>query len=223
MEQPSVRRATRDDVQQLAAVLTRAFARDPYFVWLAGDAPERNQRMRDAWRGILRHASAGLRETWTDAGRSGVAIWIPPGRASSSLLESFRLFPSFTRLTGWSRMREASAAVELLEHRRRVHAPTPHFYLSALGVDPDLQGRGIGSAILEPVLRRADATGALAYLETATARNVLLYERHGFAVVEALLLPGTDIRGWLMRRSARPASEALAPADPGPPSPFGSG
>ena len=139
------------------------------------------------------------------------------------MFESFRLFPSFTRLTGWSRMREASAAVELLEHRRRAHAPSPHFYLSALGVDPDVQGRGIGSAILEPVLRRADATGAAAYLETATARNVLLYERHGFAVVEELLLPGTDIRGWLMRRPPGPAREEPAPADPDPPSPSGSG
>jgi ribosomal protein S18 acetylase RimI-like enzyme len=202
MEQPSVRRATRDDVPQLAAVLTRAFAHDPYFAWLAGTAPERNQRMRDAWHGILRFASAGMRETWTDTDRSGVAIWIPPGRTSSSLLDSFRLFPSFTRLTGWNRMRVASAAVELLEHRRRVHAPNPHFYLSALGVDPDVQGRGIGSAILEPVLRQADATATVAYLETATARNVLLYERHGFAVVEELLLPGTDVHGWLMRRPA---------------------
>ncbi len=205
MEQPSVRRATRDDVPQLAAVLTRAFARDPSFAWLAGDAPERNQRMRDAWYGVLRFASAGLRETWTDADRSGAAIWIPPGRASSSLLDSLRLFRSFSRLTGWRRLREASDAVELLEHGRRFHVPAPHFYLSALGVDPEVQGRGIGSAILEPTLRTADATGSMAYLETATARNVLLYERHGFSVVEELVLPGTDIRGWLMRRPPGPA------------------
>jgi ribosomal protein S18 acetylase RimI-like enzyme len=217
MEQPTVRRATRDDVPQLAAVLARAFARDPYFAWLAGAAPERNQRMRDAWHGILRFASAGMAETWTDADRSGVAIWIPPGRKSSSLIDSFRILPSFARLTGWNRMREASAAVELLEQRRHVHVPRPHFYLSALGVDPGLQGRGIGSAILQPVLRQADATEAVAYLETATARNVLLYERHGFAVVEELLLPGTDIRGWLMRRPPRPIGIGADRVDPGSP------
>ena len=223
MQQPTVRRVTREDVPRLTEVLTRAFARDPYFTWLAGDAAERNQRMRDAWHAILRFASAGLRETWTDTGLRGVAIWIPPGRQSSSLLDSFRLFPSFTRLTGWSRMREASSAVELLERRRRFHVPWPHFYLSALGVDPEVQGQGIGSAILEPVLRHADATRTAAYLETATARNVLLYERHGFVVVEELLLPGTDIRGWLMRR---PADRAIAAGVGGaldPPSRPGSG
>jgi ribosomal protein S18 acetylase RimI-like enzyme len=222
MEQPSVRRATSEDIPQLAAVLARAFARDPYFAWLAGDAPERNQRMRDAWHSILRFASAGLRETWTDDGRRGAAIWIPPGMPSSSLLDSFRLFPTYTRLTGWGRMRQASAAVELLERRRKAHLPEPHYYLSALGVDPDLQGRGIGSALLEPVVRRADDSGTPAYLETATARNVLLYERHGFAVVEELLLPGTDVRGWLMLRRPGRASAAAAPAAPGPPSRSGS-
>lgn len=200
MEEPTVRRATTADVPRLAAVLAGAFARDPYFSWLAGEASERNQRMRDAWSGILRFASAGMRETWTDASRSGVAIWIPPGRGPSSIIDSFRLMPTFARLTGWRRLREASAAVEFLEHRRRDHVPTPHWYLSALGVDPDVQGQGIGSALLAVIGARADADRTPAYLETATARNVLLYERHGFAVVEELVLPRTDVHGWLMRR-----------------------
>lgn len=223
MEQPIARRATRDDLPALAAVLARAFARDPYFSWLAGEAPERNQRMRDAWHGILRFASAGLSETWTDGARSGAAIWIPPGRAPSSLLDSVRLLPTFARLTGWRRMREASAAVEFLEERRHQYAPAPHYYLSALGVDPERQGQGIGSTLLAPVLEAADATGAEAYLETATARNVLLYERHGFAVVEELLLPRTDIRGWLMLRPPHRASGAADPGAVDPPSRPGSG
>ena len=32
-------------------------------------------------------------------------------------------------------------------------------------------------------------------------RNVLLYERHGFDVVEELILPKTDVHGWLMLRA----------------------
>jgi len=48
---------------------------------------------------------------------------------------------------------------------------------------------------------------------------VLLDKRHGFEVVEELILPKTDVRGWLMlrppmARGARPAeaaSEHLSP------------
>jgi ribosomal protein S18 acetylase RimI-like enzyme len=79
--------------------------------------------------------------------------------------------------------------------------PGPHFYLSVLGVEPERQGEGIGSSLMQPVLELATSAQLPAYLETATGRNVLLYERAGFAVVEELVIPGTDIHGWLMLRS----------------------
>jgi ribosomal protein S18 acetylase RimI-like enzyme len=206
-----VRRATRDEIPTLAAVLARAFAADPFFSYLAGDAPERSQRMRDGWAGILRYASARLSATWTTDDRSGAAIWIPPGRDASSLLDQLRLIRVYARLIGWRRMRQASDAIRAMEERRAAHVPEPHFYLAALGVEPKRQGEGIGSALLAPVLAEADAAGVACYLETATGRNVLLYERHGFDVVEELVLPRTDVHGWLMRRPANAGPPAAAP------------
>jgi GNAT superfamily N-acetyltransferase len=53
-----------------------------------------------------------------------------------------------------------------------------HFYLS-----PDLQGRGLGSAVLRTLLTRTDADGTpvrLNVLQGSPARR--LYERHGFTV-----------------------------------------
>ncbi|MET9590900.1 GNAT family N-acetyltransferase [Streptomyces sp. NPDC006516] len=53
-----------------------------------------------------------------------------------------------------------------------------HFYLA-----PELQGRGIGSAVLAGVLARTDAQGVpvrLSVLQGSAARR--LYERHGFAL-----------------------------------------
>jgi ribosomal protein S18 acetylase RimI-like enzyme len=197
------RRATRDDIRPLAAVLARAFANDPFFGWLAGDVSERGQRMRDGWSAILRHASAGLAATWTTDDLTGAAIWIPPGVPASGVLDTVRLIPGMARMTTWRRLGQVSDALEDLASRRRRHAPEPHWYLSALGVEPDRQGEGVGSALLAPVLVEADARREPAYLETAVGRNVLLYERHGFDVVEELVLPKTDIHGWLMLRQPR--------------------
>ncbi|HEX7172204.1 MAG TPA: GNAT family N-acetyltransferase [Candidatus Limnocylindria bacterium] len=218
---PQVRRATRDDIPQLAAVLARAFADDPLFSYLAGRAPERGQRMRDGWTAILRFASAGLSASWTTDDHAGAAIWIPPGRSASGIVDQLRMLPSLAELTGWARLRQTSAALEILERRRRAHAPMPHWYLSALGVEPERQGEGIGSALLAPVLAEADATGVACYLETAVGRNVLLYERHAFDVVEELVLPNTDVHGWLMLRPATSATTAEAPRTRS--SPSGSG
>ena len=197
----SVRLAIASDIGEMAAVLARAFVHDPFYSYLAGDAPERNQRMRDGWAGILRHTSDGLSTTYTTDDHAGVALWHPPGYRGATFIGSLRLLPSVARLAGGlRRLREVSGAVDALEERRRHHAPSPHFYLSALGVEPERQGEGIGTALMRPVLERADREAATAYLETATARNVLLYERVGFAVVEELTLPNTDVHGWLMLR-----------------------
>jgi GNAT superfamily N-acetyltransferase len=188
----------------MAATLARAFAHDPFYLFLAGNAPERSQRMRDGWDGILRFGSAHLAETYTTDDHAGVALWIPPGHRGPSFLESLRMMPAMSRLAGWRRLRAITVAIAALEDRHRQHAPQPHFYLSALGVQPERQGTGIGTALMAPVLERCDRDGVPAYLETATARNVLLYERLGFDVVEELTLPRTDVHGWLMLR--RPPS-----------------
>jgi ribosomal protein S18 acetylase RimI-like enzyme len=199
-----VRLATRDEIPTLAAVLARAFAGDPFYRYLAGDAPERSQRMRDGWVGLLRHASAGLSATYTTDDHAGVALWQPPGTSGPGFIASLRLLPPMSRLAGGFRhLREISRAMSLLEQRRRHHAPGPHFYLAALGVEPDRQGEGVGTALVQPALALADADAIPAYLETATGRNVLLYERLGFTVVEELTLPDTDVHGWLMLRTPR--------------------
>lgn len=208
-----VRRATFQEISALAATLSRAFAHDPFYSFLAGDAPERSQRMRDGWDGILRFGSARLAETYTTDNHAGVALWIPPGHGGPSFIDSLRMMPSIGRLAGWRRLRAVTKAIAALEERHRHHAPAPHFYLSALGVEPDQQGEGIGTALMRPVLTRCDREGIPAYLETATARNVLLYERLGFEVVEELTLPDTDVHGWLMLRSVlRAGAEDDAPA-----------
>jgi ribosomal protein S18 acetylase RimI-like enzyme len=202
MDDPVVRRAERGDIPGMAAVLSRAFDRDPFYSFLAGDEPERHARMLEGWYGILRFASADLAATYTTHDLAGVALWLPPGYGGPSVIASLRMLPSVARLAGWRRLRTVSGAMEHLERRRRRHVPTPHYYLSALGVEPRRQGEGIGTALLRPVLELADRAGVPAYLETAVARNVLLYERLGFEVVEELVLPRTDVHGWLMRRPA---------------------
>ena len=197
---PSVRLARKEDIPALAQVMTRAFAQDPFFSWFAGPGPGAPERMRTGWNGLLRHASASLSATYTTADLAGAAMWIPPGGKASTTVDSLRLTPTLIRLTGWSRLREVAAILELMESRRHHHLAAPHAYLSALGVDQGRQGQGIGTALVRPMLDRCDREGIPAYLETATARNVVLYERLGFETVEQLTLPGTDVSGWLMIR-----------------------
>jgi GNAT superfamily N-acetyltransferase len=89
------------------------------------------------------------------------------------------------------------AGVDALEKQ---HPREPHYYLFVLGVEPSLQGKGVGSALLGPVLARCDAEGMPAYLETANPRNLPLYERHGFRVRAEFAVPHGGPLTWLMWR-----------------------
>ncbi len=90
------------------------------------------------------------------------------------------------------------AALEPFEARRRELVPEAHFYLEAIGVHPRSQGRGLGAALLQPVLDEASKKGVPVYLETETADNVDFYARRGFRVVEEHLAGDTGCPIWLM-------------------------
>ena len=87
------------------------------------------------------------------------------------------------------------------------HPREPHWYLAVLGTDPQHQGKGHGSAVLEPVLDRCDLEGVPAYLESSKEANVPFYERHGFQVTDTHDFPKGP-RIWLMWRDPRPPAGA---------------
>jgi len=78
--------------------------------------------------------------------------------------------------------------------------PEPFWHLDSVAVEPGWQGRGIGSALVEFALERARESKTAVILETGTTRNVPLYERLGFHVVEEADPPEGGPHVWFMRR-----------------------
>ena len=89
------------------------------------------------------------------------------------------------------------------EHRDPDRA---HAHFGPFGVEPELQGQGIGSLVLREYTRRLDEAGEDSYLETEKPQNVALYSRFGYEVIEENELLG--VPNWFMWREAG----ALAPA-----------
>ena len=192
-----VRHAARADRPPLAETLARAFDDDPVMSWffpLAERRPDRNRRffaMR--LRQLLPHG-----ETYTVDGGAGAALWAAPGRWRLGRVEEARM--AFALLPAlWSRLGPVLRGVEAIEE---AHPETPHYYLAVLGTDPDAQGRGIGSALMRPMLETCDRDDVPAYLESSKERNIDFYARHGFRVTDEVRLPeGPPV--WPMWREPR--------------------
>ncbi|HWP24379.1 MAG TPA: GNAT family N-acetyltransferase, partial [Candidatus Binatia bacterium] len=58
----------------------------------------------------------------------------------------------------------------------------PHIHLGPLGVAPEMQRRGVGTALMSRYIERLQQEKITGYLETDRAENVSFYEKFGFVV-----------------------------------------
>lgn len=193
-----VRKAIADDLPAIGDRLALAFADDPIMEALFPPGL-RNRHGRLA-PFLALGAKGALRdgEVWTTPDRAATAVWHAPDRWKVRGPDMVVGMPTLVRSLG----RNLFAGLRILQAIERKHPTEPHWYLGILGTAPAHQGKGLGSAVMAPVLERCDAEGLGAYLESSKERNVPYYRRHGFEVTEELPLPGGP-PVWLMWRDPR--------------------
>ncbi len=204
-----VREALTSERAAISACLSRAFEHDPISRYLFPRDPSRPARLVSFYRAVLGMISEHG-AIYTDAAHRGAAVWRAPSPSPAGVVRATR--DAFLML---AILRASTArAMNLDRVVSRARPTTPHWYLAILGTEPALQGRGVGSALLAPVLTRCDDEGLPAYLESSKAENVPFYERHGFRVTRELQVPeGPPL--WPMLREPRPAglNGGAGPAD----------
>lgn len=196
--QLTVRVATRDDADLLGDVLADAFTNDPVIGWLIPeDRRHRDRRMRTFFTSMSRSYLRTGKPCYIAGDGSAAALWSAPGTwalpATEMALEAGPMTAAFGR-----RVQRALRTQLQIEG---LHPKQPdHWYLGYLGARQDCQGQGCGGQLLREVLATADADRIPAYLESSNERNLTLYERHGFTVVEELRVLGKGPKIWRMWR-----------------------
>jgi ribosomal protein S18 acetylase RimI-like enzyme len=194
----AVREAHRDDLRALSLLLARAFRSDPVHRWILPRDFDWALASDGFFAMVIRDVMRNGGVLTTEA-REGAALWVPPYPKPASRRERLDMIGRWYLAVG----RRATRVGLQLARIEGAHPLEPHWYLAVLGTDPRHQGRGVGSALLAPILARCDSDRIPAYLESSKRENVPFYERHGFRVLgEIVFRDGPTV--WRMQRDARP-------------------
>ena len=196
LEPPTVRIATAKDVPLLADALADAFLTDPVFTWMVPGTLRLRARLRALFTAEMEQYGLPQGAVWTNVGCDGAVVTLSP--------DAWKMPESITLAQGllWARAlgRRLRLAARVQRAMEEHHLKEPHLYVRIVGVRAQLQGRGLGSALMKPTLEQADSAGLPAYIEASTERSASLYERLGFVHLGALALPDNGPPIWPMRR-----------------------
>jgi len=127
-------------------------------------------------------------------------MWLPPVAAAapqtwSSWLGAWWLWWEQGRMNAWFGRGGLNAARYWLWKARQAEAqaalwtdPRGYYFCNIVTVLPSAQGRGVGRALMEVVLEKADRERMPCYLESSRlVPNVQIYEKFGFKLVREML------------------------------------
>jgi GNAT superfamily N-acetyltransferase len=190
-----VRAVHASEREQVVWALVRAFADDPAARWMYPQTRRYLEFFPQFIRAFGGRAfDQGVAEQVGNC--RGAALWLPPGihpddAAVIELIE--RSVPE----------RDRPSLFAIFAEMERYHPAEPHWHLPLIGVEPQEQGLGYGSALLREALARCDAAGTLAYLESSNPKNIPLYRQHGFEILGTIQAGSSPPITPMLRRPDR--------------------
>jgi GNAT superfamily N-acetyltransferase len=163
-----------NDKERALDTLVLAFAADPVERWLY---PESRQYLAcfPAFLAAFGGRAFAEETVWALPDYSAVALWLPPGTEA----DGDAIVAVLTETVGRERHEDTFSVLGLMDE---AHPRFPHWYLPWLGVDPAVQGRGLGGELIERCLEIVDEDHLPAYLETPSPRTIPFYKRYGFEI-----------------------------------------
>ncbi|MFH9433981.1 GNAT family N-acetyltransferase [Streptomyces rochei] len=203
----AIRTAGEDDRDTVVRLLDEAFQDDPVSGWVF---PGEEYRRRTHHRLMGAFTDIVLADGWIELTEDGAAcaLWLSvpgeedtPQEPDEEPAEEAEDVPAQVREAVDPDNERVESIARLTED---IHPSGPaHAYLWMIGVAPERQGEGLGTALIASVLDRCDRDGLPAYLEASSERSKGLYERLGFACTGRVLHLPDGPRMWPMWREPR--------------------
>jgi ribosomal protein S18 acetylase RimI-like enzyme len=209
-QQVAITRMSPAELPEAGRVLGAAFVSSPLEQAVRGTIDDRQRR------GLVRAYTATCRlpgevsVAWSADRIVGAIRWVESPRCQLRWSQKLVMAPTAIAAFG----RKLPRAMTWVAAWSMRDPSEPHVHLGPIGVEPALQGRGIGSQMLAVYCEQLDLAGDAGYLETDKPENVRLYERFGFEVQSQAFVLG--VQNWFMwREPTRPSPAGVSSIDRG--------
>lgn len=182
-------------------VLAAAFFNYPMFAFYFPDVKKRTKYL-PWYLGNVLNCALRYGAVYTTPDVAGVIFTLPPGHTRISQWEYIQNGFLLTSLVmGLRDFQQSNFCEEFVGNiHEELMKNRPHVYLWGLVVDPAQKAKGIGTALLQPVLAKADEQKMPVYLETHDENNVAYYQKHGFNLIRSDRIPKYNLPIWCMVR-----------------------
>ncbi|MEL6245709.1 MAG: GNAT family N-acetyltransferase [Pseudomonadota bacterium] len=199
---PEQRQANRSDWKAVGDITAEAFAEDPVNLHVFGSARAIKTTMRIMARDVyLKHGLCFLH------GERGATMWVRPG--DSAPFSGLAMLKFAAGMAVYASHGALARATRLGERMAKHHPETPHMYLFTIGARASARGKGVGKALLAPVLAACDRDGVPVYLENSNPANAGFYRAHGFETITKFEIgdPGSPVMEPMWREPTSSGSQ----------------
>ena len=189
----------KSDLKNAVDVLTDAFSKESMWKEVFADE-EKNRILTEVMvRFCLKYGSVFA----TSENFEGVMAIAPHDKEMTTwtIIRSGAFFLSMKIANEAKKMEVLTSAVEEAKKSLKLGS---YIHLLMMGVSQEFQGKGFGGKLLRALIEKSKIERKPIYLETQNEKNVSLYEKFGFHVVNKINLPDpVNLPMWLMVRDAK--------------------
>jgi ribosomal protein S18 acetylase RimI-like enzyme len=187
------------DIKKAADVLVSAYTEDPMLKIILKEEDKRRVQFEVMLRFCVKYGNV-----FSPSDNLEGVMAIAPHDKDMTVWRTFRSGGFFIGMKIASIAKMMKESTKLIEEaKKNLNLGHPYIYLFIIGVPQELQGKSFGGKLLRAIVEKAEIERTPMYLETQNEKNVSLYEKYEFHVVDKVNLPDpVNLPMWLMIRDA---------------------
>jgi len=131
----------------------------------------------------------------------GISMWISDKKRELNIIKILRSGGLKLLLkSGNKAVSRMNLVASISTEHYKKNAVSPYMTLATIGVKPEYQQKGYSKLLINNMLNELDKKKISCYLETDTNKDVEIYKKFGFKIIDKTMIPDTVIPVYLMFR-----------------------